>query len=81
MILTRCLAGALNGNVAVVRAALGDITDDTNSTDGMPLLAAQSQIHVNVNILPFPSVCNVWPRMGRRVHRWQLHRWILVTSC
>lgn len=36
MIFTRCLAGALNGNVAVVRAALGDITDDTNSTDGEP---------------------------------------------
>jgi len=37
MIIVRCLSGALNGNVAVVRAALGDITDETNSTDAFAL--------------------------------------------
>ncbi len=37
MILTRCLSGALNGNVAVVRAAIGDLTDDSNSTDAFAM--------------------------------------------
>jgi hypothetical protein len=27
MLVTRCLSGALNGNVAVIKASLGDITD------------------------------------------------------
>lgn len=33
----RCLAGAWCGNVAVVKASLGDITDDSNSTDAFAL--------------------------------------------
>lgn len=37
MILVRCVSGALNGNVAVVKASLGDITDDSNSTDAFAL--------------------------------------------
>jgi hypothetical protein len=37
MILFRSLAGALNGNVAVVKAAIGDITDETNSTEAFAL--------------------------------------------
>ena len=37
MIITRCLSGALCGNVAVVRAALGDITDETNSTEAFAM--------------------------------------------
>jgi len=37
MMITRCLSGALCGNVAVVRAALGDITDETNSTEAFAM--------------------------------------------
>ena len=37
MIIFRSLAGALNGNVAVVKAAIGDITDETNSTEAFAL--------------------------------------------
>lgn len=37
MIVVRCLSGALNGNVAVIKAAIGDITDETNSTDAFAL--------------------------------------------
>jgi hypothetical protein len=37
MIIVRCLSGALNGNVAVIKAAIGDITDETNSTDAFAL--------------------------------------------
>jgi hypothetical protein len=37
MILFRSLSGALNGNVAVVKAAIGDITDDSNSTEAFAL--------------------------------------------
>ncbi|WWD10081.1 hypothetical protein V865_008214 [Kwoniella europaea PYCC6329] len=37
MIAFRCLSGALNGNVAVIRAAIGDITDSTNSTDAFAM--------------------------------------------
>ncbi|KAL7424049.1 hypothetical protein Q5752_001634 [Cryptotrichosporon argae] len=37
MVLFRCLWGALNGNVAVVKASLGDITDATNSTDAFAM--------------------------------------------
>jgi MFS family permease len=37
MMFTRCLSGALCGNVAVVRAALADITDETNSTEAFAL--------------------------------------------
>ncbi|WVR05194.1 hypothetical protein IAU60_002206 [Kwoniella sp. DSM 27419] len=37
MIFFRCLSGALNGNVAVIRAAIGDITDETNSTEAFAM--------------------------------------------
>jgi len=37
MIVVRSLSGALNGNVAVVKASLGDITDDSNSTEAFAL--------------------------------------------
>lgn len=37
MLFFRCLSGALNGNVAVVKAAIGDLTDDTNSTEAFAL--------------------------------------------
>ncbi|ORY27177.1 major facilitator superfamily domain-containing protein [Naematelia encephala] len=37
MIFIRCLSGALNGNVAVVKASLGDITDESNSTEAFAL--------------------------------------------
>ncbi|KAK4685574.1 hypothetical protein P7C73_g4573, partial [Tremellales sp. Uapishka_1] len=37
MILMRCLSGALNGNAAVIKASLGDITDETNATDAFAL--------------------------------------------
>ncbi|KIR25451.1 hypothetical protein I307_06034 [Cryptococcus deuterogattii 99/473] len=37
MILFRSLSGALNGNVAVVKAAIGDITDETNSTEAFAM--------------------------------------------
>ncbi|WRT67192.1 uncharacterized protein IL334_004158 [Kwoniella shivajii] len=37
MIFFRCLSGALNGNVAVVRAAIGDVTDSTNSTEAFAM--------------------------------------------
>ncbi|BEI81134.1 hypothetical protein CcaverHIS002_0202940 [Cutaneotrichosporon cavernicola] len=33
----RCLAGAWSGNVAVIKASLGDITDDSNATDAFAL--------------------------------------------
>ncbi|WVQ78344.1 hypothetical protein IAT38_000429 [Cryptococcus sp. DSM 104549] len=37
MIFCRCLSGALNGNVAVVKASIGDITDETNSTEAFAM--------------------------------------------
>ncbi|OCF36653.1 hypothetical protein I316_01906 [Kwoniella heveanensis BCC8398] len=37
MILFRSLSGALNGNVAVIRAAIGDMTDETNSTEAFAM--------------------------------------------
>ncbi|AAW41597.2 expressed protein [Cryptococcus deneoformans JEC21] len=37
MILFRSLNGALNGNVAVVKAAIGDITDESNSTEAFAM--------------------------------------------
>ncbi|WVW83031.1 hypothetical protein I302_105048 [Kwoniella bestiolae CBS 10118] len=37
MIVFRSLSGALNGNVAVIRAAIGDVTDSTNSTDAFAM--------------------------------------------
>ncbi|WVF72209.1 hypothetical protein IAT40_007021 [Kwoniella sp. CBS 6097] len=37
MILFRSLSGALNGNVAVIRAAIGDITDESNSTEAFAM--------------------------------------------
>ncbi|WOO84455.1 Major facilitator-type transporter psiT2 [Vanrija pseudolonga] len=39
MLFFRCLSGALNGNVAVIKASLGEITDETNSTDAFALYA------------------------------------------
>ncbi|WWD15992.1 hypothetical protein CI109_100416 [Kwoniella shandongensis] len=37
MIVFRCLSGALNGNVAVIKAAIGDVTDETNSTEAFAM--------------------------------------------
>ncbi|OWZ34735.1 hypothetical protein C343_01229 [Cryptococcus neoformans C23] len=37
MIFFRSLSGALNGNVAVVKAAIGDITDESNSTEAFAM--------------------------------------------
>jgi hypothetical protein len=37
LLVFRCLAGALSGNVAVIKAAVGDLTDDTNSTEAFAL--------------------------------------------
>ena len=37
MIVVRSLSGALNGNVAVIKAAIGDITDETNSVDAFAM--------------------------------------------
>ncbi|WVQ98785.1 hypothetical protein IAU59_005916 [Kwoniella sp. CBS 9459] len=37
MIIFRSLSGALNGNVAVIRAAIGDITDESNSTEAFAM--------------------------------------------
>ncbi|WVO13940.1 hypothetical protein L204_101565 [Cryptococcus depauperatus] len=37
MILFRSLCGALNGNVAVIKAAIGDITDESNSTEAFAM--------------------------------------------
>lgn len=37
MLLFRCIAGGLNGNVAVIKASLGDLTDETNSTEAFAL--------------------------------------------
>ncbi|RXK39482.1 hypothetical protein M231_03150 [Tremella mesenterica] len=37
MILIRSVSGALNGNVAVIKAAIGDITDESNSTEAFTL--------------------------------------------
>ncbi|ODO10776.1 hypothetical protein I350_01374 [Cryptococcus amylolentus CBS 6273] len=37
MIVFRSLSGALNGNVAVIKAAIGDITDDSNSTEAFAM--------------------------------------------
>ena len=30
LVIARCLAGSLNGNVVVIKSMLGEITDDTN---------------------------------------------------
>ncbi|KAK8869738.1 hypothetical protein IAR55_000306 [Kwoniella newhampshirensis] len=37
MIFYRCLSGALNGNAAVIKAAIGDITDESNSTEAFAM--------------------------------------------
>ncbi|ORX39926.1 major facilitator superfamily domain-containing protein [Kockovaella imperatae] len=37
MIAARAISGALNGNVAVIKASLGDITDESNSTEAFAL--------------------------------------------
>lgn len=37
MIAIRSISGALNGNVATVKAAIGDITDETNSTEAFAM--------------------------------------------
>nr|XP_019013583.1 uncharacterized protein I206_01653 [Kwoniella pini CBS 10737]OCF52364.1 hypothetical protein I206_01653 [Kwoniella pini CBS 10737] len=37
MIVFRCLTGAVNGNVAVIRAAIGDVTDSSNSTEAFAM--------------------------------------------
>ncbi|GFZ45612.1 hypothetical protein JCM24511_03340 [Saitozyma sp. JCM 24511] len=37
MIFIRSISGALNGNVAVVKAAIGDITDESNSTEAFAM--------------------------------------------
>ncbi|WWC61050.1 uncharacterized protein I303_103628 [Kwoniella dejecticola CBS 10117] len=37
MIVFRCLSGAVNGNVAVIRAAIGDVTDSSNSTEAFAM--------------------------------------------
>ncbi|THU83598.1 hypothetical protein K435DRAFT_843978 [Dendrothele bispora CBS 962.96] len=40
MIVTRCIAGAINGNVAVVKSMLAEITDETNQARTFALLPA-----------------------------------------
>ncbi|THU88040.1 MFS general substrate transporter [Dendrothele bispora CBS 962.96] len=40
MIVTRCIAGAMNGNVAVVKSMLAEITDETNQARAFALLPA-----------------------------------------
>lgn len=37
MLAVRCIAGGMNGNVAVIKASLGDLTDETNMTDAFAL--------------------------------------------
>ena len=37
MIVIRSFSGALNGNVAVIKASLGDITDESNSTEAFAM--------------------------------------------
>jgi hypothetical protein len=52
MLLTRCMAGCLSGNVAVVKASLGEMTDSTNQGVGeLPLSvrSASGKAAANVN--------------------------------
>jgi MFS family permease len=37
-LLSRCLAGALDGNFAIVKSAIGELTDSTNSAQGFALI-------------------------------------------
>ncbi|KAH9808882.1 major facilitator superfamily domain-containing protein [Melampsora americana] len=38
LVISRCLAGVMNGNVAVIRSVLAEITDDTNKARAFALL-------------------------------------------
>jgi len=38
LVLSRCIAGALNGNAGVVKSMLGELTDSTNQAQGFALL-------------------------------------------
>lgn len=38
LVLSRCLCGLLNGNIGVMKSAMGDLTDKTNRADGFAYL-------------------------------------------
>jgi hypothetical protein len=66
MILFRSLAGALNGNVAVVKAAIGDITDETNSAEAFALFGLTWTIG---GIIGWVSSNVYRPRTGARTSK------------
>jgi len=51
MIISRCIAGAMNGNVAVVKSMLAEITDETNQARAFALLPATYAIGSTVGPL------------------------------
>lgn len=38
LVISRCLTGLLNGNVGVLKSAMGDLTDATNRAEGFALM-------------------------------------------
>ncbi|EIM82631.1 MFS general substrate transporter [Stereum hirsutum FP-91666 SS1] len=51
MVLARCIAGAMNGNVAVIKSMLAEITDDTNQARAFAFLPATWAIGATVGPL------------------------------
>ncbi|KAL0564566.1 hypothetical protein V5O48_017479 [Marasmius crinis-equi] len=39
LVLSRCLTGLLNGNIGVMKSAMGDVTDQSNRAEGLSLVA------------------------------------------
>ena len=45
---SRCIAGALNGNVGVMKSVIGDITDDTNLAEAFVLVSPVYSIGASI---------------------------------
>ena len=45
---SRCIAGALNGNVGVMKSVIGDITDDTNLAEAFVLISPVFSIGASI---------------------------------
>ena len=63
LLVSRCLAGGLSGNSAVVSSMLTEMTDETNQAKGESVLMPQSyELHSNKSVLSiaFPLLAATW---------------------
>ncbi|EGG11782.1 uncharacterized protein MELLADRAFT_90794 [Melampsora larici-populina 98AG31] len=61
LVISRCLAGVMNGNVAVIRSVLAEITDDTNKARAFEPIPVQWVSWHNAKILSRPHIHQIYP--------------------